>query len=360
MKMFLLTLLLLIASQSFGKNKVSFCHAALAETKNLSFTEIFFVYLRDLHSADAVTNGTLTILKTNLEKQSPLSNPVIKNTSDYEVHAGMVNDYLASSHLDQKLLLTKLTEFLKSQNAIKESKDQSLERTADGYMPMKFHKIGPGSFTQIVHRLNGEIGINRLVRVNHSFLMMNTKVSSYMFDRAPYDDSIITNITHLEIALFANKLSEKEGLKPAYTIRTVNHMGQTKTYAFIKDAEQTEGYRLPTWQEMGLVRTNGGQVTTDKLLPIVTEENFEQYASTTNGNVAELKPVFTQGEFFYDFYSQQEQMENAFPIDQTFADKRQYATYGISTSKKLVVFPFNNTMVRDTVLGFRLVRSVSK
>lgn len=370
----MLTLLLFIGSQSFAKEKINFCHSALAENTNLSFTEIFFVYLQQLHSDQMVTSETLITLKTDLEKQSSLTNPVIKNTSDYEVHAAMVHDYLTSAELDQKLLLSKLIAFLKQQNEIAEDKKQSRKQTIIAYKKMKFNSMPKGSYTQVLHKIDNEINREEEVAVNYSFLIMDSLVSKYMwmntFAREEFyivgmkeSDETITGIQKSAAAHFANKLSKLHNLKPAYKFKRKTQInGDILETSYLdepnNDVTKIEGYRLPTWQELGLIRTNYGEVKTSQVLPNITRQNVHQYANKDGKPVSELSPVIIKGEIFYDLYNGFEITENYFAGMDNHGGTPVSAYYSTPNATNLTCYSNNLMGTAYPNAGFRLVRTV--
>ena len=381
MRVLILTLLL-INSTAFAQSRVNFCHTFLANHTELSFTEIFYVYLQELHRENIVSTESLNTLKVNLESKNALTNPVFnKASSDYDIHFDQVSSYLTSSELDQIVLLEKITEFLKQLQGTKENKEESKEQTKDSNKQMKFNKIlSGGDYIQVYHQPNGVIITEEPVHVAHSFLMMDSLVSEYMFVKvinqkdqktyaeffkhflgnrtSPGPEFPVTMIKRVEAAYFANLLSELHGLKPAYKIEDKGTLSSEATIdAPNGDITQTEGYRLPTWQENGLVRTNRGEAPSNKMLPIINKNNVHQYIGTRSSPVAEQLPIQVDQQLFYDIYKGTEWLDNPIPCQNEKLAKPQYPSYSLSI-EKLTCFIHSRSIINSSELGFRLVRTI--
>ena len=126
------------------------------------------------------------------------------------------------------------------------------------------------------------------------------------------------------------------------------------------DVAKVEGYRLPTWQEHELVRTNRGQIKSNQLLPIITTDNFESYVDIEAENAAALAPLVIDGQFFYDLYSGAEFSH----LNETKVGKNNIV-YGYTDKKRMASLthpahtpPETFYITINKNLGFRLVRTI--
>ena len=402
MRIFILTLLLINSTTFAQQNKINFCHAALTDTTGLSFTDIFIVYLQELHKENIVTNKTLRNLQTELEKQTALSNPAIKNSSNYEIHAGMVQSYLTNSQLDRVTLLKLLTEFLNKQTSTKEEKDRSHEKTKIPSREARFHPIQSGSFPEMRFEAVGE-GITKTIgkkeyqtAIPHSFLMMDIKVTRQFWFQVYSKTSLskenadlpMVKITFLSAMAFANELSKREGLKPVYildphvldpntnaedgTLALKEHL-ELPPASFIDapsgDLYQTEGYRLPSIHEQFFVRTNRGQVRSDQLFPGLSFDinNITDYGwlKENSGDlqfVAGRLPFVINGNDFYDLIGNATEYAHPHPsaVFTSAYIGTSYRSHKTDVTNLTFILGYPDLLSSDDETGFRLVRTIKE
>ena len=117
---------------------------------------------------------------------------------------------------------------------------------------------------------------------------------------------------------FANRLSEKHGLKPAYDLKGVTWVQGTQAekgtlkrkkgeVKINRDYYQSEGYRLPTEAEQEYLLRGGGR-SRGKYHFGDKEEDLKHYAwygensAGTTHPVGELRPLVLEGREFYDLH----------------------------------------------------------
>ncbi len=398
----LLLILFFAASSTFAQVvKVNFCHQSLADTTNLTFTEIFFAYLSELHKGRVVTDLSIETLKSDLEQQPTLKNPVTnKTSSDYKIHLDSVQDYLNNDQLDRSNLLKLLTQFLNEQSETRRSKKQSREKTRIAARVIELHPIEKGSFTEMRFESMGQ-GASQVVglkeyqtEVPHSFMMMDSKVTRYYWKKV-YPNTVVTQatadlpmvkISALSAMAYANELSKREGLKPVYILKPEvldpNTKAEDGTLSLLESVElppsafidapsgdiyQTEGYRLPTQDEQFFVRTQRGQVKNTQFFPGVTSPNLSSYAWLKQNTdelqtTGSLLPFVIDGNNFYDLYGNATEFThpNEYPMD-VFTASLFGTSFKNSRADVLdltfITSSFNLTSSGDDI-SFRLVRTL--
>ena len=131
-------------------------------------------------------------------------------------------------------------------------------------------------------------------------------------------DHPVENITWWSALKFANRLSEKHGLKPAYDLKGVTWIKGTRAEnatllrekgeaRMNKDYYQSEGYRLPTEAEQEYLLRAGGK-SRGKYHFGDKEEDLKHYAwyrensAESTHPVGELKALVLEGREFYDLH----------------------------------------------------------
>ena len=131
-------------------------------------------------------------------------------------------------------------------------------------------------------------------------------------------DHPVEKITWWSALVFANRLSEKNGLKPAYDLKGVTWIKGTKAEngtlqrekgeaGINKDYYQSEGYRLPTEAEQEYLLRAGGKSSGEYHFGD-KEEDLQHYAWYNKNSgarthpVGELTPLVLEGQEFYDVH----------------------------------------------------------
>ena len=207
-----------------------------------------------------------------------------------------IQEYLDLGDLNKKELLEWSKESLREKKRVWVKREETRKETQDIYQ-IKFLPVGPGRFF---------MGKGKKVEVTltNSIEVMSTQVTqmqwveimgekpSRFFDGK---DSIVVsikgrpvrmrpdhpveNITWWSALVFANRLSEKNGLKPAYDLKRVKFKKGTRAengtleksegeVVFNKNYYLSEGYRLPTEAEQEYLLRQEGSLRENIILEI--------------------------------------------------------------------------------------------
>ena len=364
---FLILIFILSFYITVNANDFANCNLYLNNTNDnheLSIAEHFFTYLTHLHKEGVVQTDGLSVLKNELEKnQIELNNPFDHNPSvASDIHRDNIIAYLKNPGLDRKTLLNNLNTYLKELEQSNKERTHAKEKTQNPFRQMRLHRIEPGSYKKNILLPNNE---KKLITVTltHPFEMMDTHVTQKMWvevmkykpDSWPAEvetitmnidgknisftpDKPITNIRWWDAIEFANELSRREGLKPAYITDHIQYQidGGSRydlDYMPIKINSEsgsiydTEGYRLPTYAEQEFIRTARGAITSDKMFPGINRQNLNDFVwqDGNSGNkahsVAELKPFVVDGQKFFDLYGNVYEWSHDLYSDPVPADK---------------------------------------
>ncbi len=356
----LLLLAVLVVSQGLfaQKAEVGFCHFFLSETSlEVPSSTRLMGYLIELLKVKVVSVESLKKLQVSLaDNSTEFLNPVLnKTSSDHKIHAEQIGLYLTGADLDKKEFLQNLSQFLKDQDQVRESKEQSREATQDKYKQMKFNKV---------------------VMPNSTILMMDTHVTQKMwFDlmgahpgHIGTDKEIldlpVTYITWWSAIQYANSLSKKENLEPVYGFDHIQFDPSTwlaggGLHSGILNApnepviNDTDGYRLPTLEEQKWIRS--------KITNVVHQE-WSKETTTTIQPVAELEPYNIDGNRFYDLQGNVYEWSQDQDMSPGEGRKGIYRfTMGrsvIDDKNQSVIIPNQNQDFSNAYIGLRLVRTV--
>ena len=248
-----------------------------------------------------------------------------------------IEDFLHLGHLNQKELLRWSKESLKEKKRVRVQREETRKATQDVYQKMEFLPVSPGRF------LMGE-GKNQVeVTLTHPIEVMSTPVTQKQWVEIMGEnpsfysegaDSIVVsgegksirmnpdrpveNISWWSALEFANRLSEKHGLKPAYDLKGVTWEQGTRAedgtlermkgeVKINRNYYQSKGYRLPTEAEQEYLLRAGGKSRGDYHFGD-KEEDLEHYAwywknsGGTTHPVGELKALVLEGQQFYDVH----------------------------------------------------------
>ena len=248
---------------------------------------------------------------------------------------GIQEEYLDLGHLNQKELLRWSKRSLKEKKRVRVHREETRKETQDVYQKMEFLPVSPGRF------LMGKEKVEAIL--THPIEVMSTPVTQrqwveIMGENPSYyskgegsrvihwkgksvrmnPDHPVENITWWSVLVFANKISEKHGLKPAYDLRGVKWSpgSEAKDGTLrIKEGEikinenyyLSEGYRLPTEVEQEYLLRGGGQ-SKGRYHFGDNEEDLKHYAwyaensGATTHPVGELEPLVLEGQKFYDLH----------------------------------------------------------
>ena len=252
------------------------------------------------------------------------------------IHQEGIQEYLDLTELNKKELLRWSNESLKEKKRVRVKREETRKETQDVYQEIKFLPVGPGRFF---------MGEEKKVEVTltNSIEVMSTQVTQKQWVEIMGEnpsgfsdgkDSIVVNIKGKSVRMnpdhpvekitwwsaleFANRLSEKHGLKPAYDLKGVTWIKGTKAEngtlqrekgegGINKDYYQSEGYRLPTEAEQEYLLRAGGK-SRGKYHFGDKEEDLKHYAWYRENfvgrthSVGELKALVLEGQEFYDLH----------------------------------------------------------
>ena len=363
MKLVAVTISIMIFMQSIPVNakSLSLCDIALDASQDaLNLTDNFTSYLSKLLNEGVIDLYELQTFVGNLERQNPVSNVLklkAQIRSEYLYHSQTLQSYIDSAQLDHQQLTVSLKKLLEEQKRAQTRKEQSAEKTKDAYVEMQFSPV------------------HTPAKLKHSFEMMVTPVTQWMWlslmgnnpsgwyraipTRTEINDvqSLVINGKQIEFwpdrpvnaigwckaIQFANKLSIERGLQPAYIENSCSR-DSAGINAPNGNIYQTEGYRLPTLEEIQAMAEEGLNGLDGKL--------DKNYRFQPNLPVGEAAPLLVGGYVFYDLHS-------GGPREWLHDDRIEDVKRPILTKKDhafahgRVVF---NMIHND--LGFRLVRTI--
>jgi len=332
-----------------------------------------------------------------LEREAELSSTL------YEHYLG-VEEYRGRRDLSLNRILRWAAQKLDKEKKEKTERSRIKGETQDPHSEIKFFPIPSGEFKiKKTHK--------KSIHLTHPFEAMSTEVTQKQwvelmgknpsfFSNGVYrlalevNDNLITlqpdhpveNISWWSTLVFANRLSEKDGLKPAYDLSDIQWKKGTSAEEGTLEAISgtiklnstdgtyygVEGYRLPTEAEqVYLLRGTDASQTT----PLYSLEEITDYAwcvENTGGTthpVGLLLPTIINGSAFYDLYGnvwewawdwQGALKSGVNPTGPKTGERRILRGGAINYDAELVLREFRNSESpnrRDRTQGFRLVKT---
>ena len=302
-------------------------------------TEDLMAYLGTLLEHQIIGNTELVRFIEALEK-GELVNPIAEEKAMVStaalIHQEGIQEYLDLAELNKKELLKWSKESLKEKKHVRVKREEARKETQDVYRKIEFLPVSPGRFL---------MGDNKKVKVTltHPIEVMSTPVTQKQWVEIMGEnpskfskggDSIVVNVKGKSIRMnpdhpveqiswwsaleFANRLSEKHGLKPAYYLKGVTWKKGTQAedgtlerekgeVKINKDYYQSEGYRLPTEAEQEYLLRAGGKSRGDYHFGDKEEDlkHYAWYGENSGGTthpVGELRPLVFEGREFYDLH----------------------------------------------------------
>lgn len=394
MKIIVLILLLQISLPSYA----SLCENTLNLSAPIDATDRLISYLTVLVRDRVIGSDEIDSFATQLAQgilSVPISQTRLTTDSDAVIHHGELQKQL-QANLDKRKLLEWARHYLKGHRDVQKGRQVSKRDTQSPYLRPEFLQVTVGT------------------KEPHTFEMMTTPVTqkqwvdimgenpSHFFDGT---DSIKVVINGITIRLrpdypvegmtwysaleFANRMSQRSGLTPAYNLQPVTFdprtssedgswkatNGEVRIGSSSGDILHTEGFRLPT--EMELV----------SIIPLLRQQNknafdgsftdlhryvwFAENTSRGTRPVAALAPLMLEGQPFYDLagnvweWSHSNFQENAFaPGCSTYRVNGKFIFGGSFNSLagevlKLILGSQNPNHFSQST-GFRLVRTLKK
>ena len=324
---------------------------SLHQTESITTaTEGLIAYLDLLLEKQVIGEGELAGLIETL-KVDRLTNPIDEAKADleserYEHFKGM-QEYIDRTDLDLKEILEWVLERLKEREEEREERSEVKRETKERtYQEIEWRLVPAGDF------MMGEKGKKVPVTLTHPFEAMSTQVTQMMWVEVMGEnpsqfvegehsievnvngqlikmqpDSPVESLTFWSMLVFANRLSERDGLKPAYDLSGIKWKKNTRAEngtLVIESGEikintkdgvydpgvpgayyEATGYRLPTEAEQEYLLRAAGK--SDSLYHFGDNENelkdhawHEVNSEGKTHPVGELKALIIQGSAFYD------------------------------------------------------------
>ena len=263
--------------------RLSSCDFSLRQDDPSAFnyTESFISYIVKLFDEGLITTPDLWSFVENLQYQYSLSNPLIKKTQiriDYFYQSETFQAYIDSRQVDKRKVLTWAREFLNERQKIQTKKEETVKDTKSIFDKMVFQPAQvTGHTVEILDTLVTQAMWAKVMREN-----LDVQIANHA----------VVGVSWWEAIEFANKLSIQQGLKPVYNI---GPQGTVTINAPGEDIYQTEGFRLPLWEEIHHLD--------HKMSQVIGEENHDRKQALgweKHLPVYELAPQIIDGYEFYD------------------------------------------------------------
>jgi len=310
-------------------------------------TDNLIAYLGELLEQQIIGDKELNLFIKGLE-QGKLINPISESDSNIHMNAqiqrGGIEGHFKND-LNKVRLLDWALKSLIEKKRVRVKRDETREETHDVTRKMEFNLVPPGRFM-----MGGEFQTKKVnVTLTHQIEMMSTQVTQKHWvelmgenpshfakreDTTVYkvkgksiklqQDHPIENVTWWSVVVFANKLSEKHGLKPAYDLSGITWKkgtraedgklealdaedGKIKINASNGDYYQAEGFRLPTEAEQEYIlraagTENGEYHFGNNEVDLKNHAWFKDNSGGKTHPVGELKPLILNGNEFYDLH----------------------------------------------------------
>ena len=320
-------------------------------------TKGFASYLGDLLEHQIIGEPQLIQFIEGLER-GELINPISKDearvSTASQIHRETLQEYLDKSSLNQEKLLNWSKAILEKRARIQVSRGETQKETKDLYQNLEFHPVKRPAHFEMKFKDKFKLFKNKkLVTLTYPIEVQSTPVTQKQWVEimgenpsafTKGESSVVLNfhgkgielqpdhpverVTWWSALVFANRLSEKQGLPPVYDLSGITWNPSTRPengtlapkwvsdqndeiriYANGKSHDpsegdiyyQTEGYRLPTFAEQTYMLQGGGE----KYLNEADLKNHAWYldnAYLSTHPVGLLQPMVIDGRKFYDLY----------------------------------------------------------
>ena len=314
-------------------------------------TEGLIAYLGTLLERQIIGDTELLRLIEGLER-GEISNPIHEEetwiSSSALIHREEIQEYINRTQLDQKELLEWSKRSLKEKERVRVKREETREETQDVHQKIELNPVREGRFQM------GDGQNKKTVNLTHPIEVMSTQVTQKQwvevmgenpskFQEGEHSivvslngksikmqpDNPVENVTWWSVVVFANRLSEKNGLKSAYDLSGITWKQGTSAEAGTLQAEsgeikinanggvhdpnskgiyyQTEGYRLPTEAEQEYMlraagTANGKYHFGDNEAELKDHAWYGDNADSKTHPVAQLKQLIVDGKDFYDLH----------------------------------------------------------
>lgn len=367
-------------------------------------TEALIIYLNHLLDTHVISARELARWQERLQA-GELTNPIAIDSTNVDssahVHYGEVQRQIVDSPLDATRLLKWSGDFLSSRQSAVANRHGVQNETRPLYRKVKFLPVqgSEANFkTHLANWLRWKMKKSPYPfppRHIHSFEMMSTPVTQaqwaeimksnpsilvgspeemevvigdQMISMAP--NNPVTKVSWWSAIVFANRLSERAGLQPAYDISNINFtvgtspeegtynpfVGGLRINAPKGNIYLAEGYRLPTEVELNHVLDKAG--FTDKESRYGSNAHQHAWLDIVNPHpVATLLPYSVDGHSFYDLIGNvwEWSHERQYSVIEKYETDRIARNGPASHDEKREWWAAHN---RDHSIGFRLVRTL--
>ncbi|OFZ15319.1 MAG: hypothetical protein A2Z20_03500 [Bdellovibrionales bacterium RBG_16_40_8] len=268
-----------------------------------------------------------------------LINPILEKdtwvSSASYIHHEEIQNYINSTDINENKILAWAKSILKERLRVQVKRKETRTETENIHQKIELNFVPAGEFEMIYW------GHKSIFKLTNSFEMMSTLVTQKMwaeemkvnpakFTKGAHMTSVningklitmqpdnpVENITWWSAVVFANRVSEKMGLVPAYDISEIKFKPNTSAEKGTLDPEEdyygfklkinapngdiylAEGYRLPTEAEMQYVLLNLGDKTSQVYPRIITESDLADYAWYRDNSGGTTHPVATTAKSF--------------------------------------------------------------
>jgi len=329
-----------------------FSSSAPINQTQLDATDNLIAYLGELLGEQIIGDRELNRFIDGLENNTlvnPISESESKIHTQAQIQRGGIQEHLDNSYLDKnnlskERLLEWALKSLKEKKRVREKRGETRQETKKiPYRKMEFLPVQPGWGCML--RGQGKNTQEAHVKLTHHIEVMATQVTQaqwvkVMGENPSYfakgeDKSVINvngkpiklqpdnpveNVTWWSVVMFANKLSEKQSLKPAYDLSEITwkqgtgaengtlqaESGEIKINARGEDYYEAEGFRLPTEAEQHyllLTREKDGRYQIrDIERYLIAHAWYSKNAHRKTHPVGEKSPLIIDGKEFFDLY----------------------------------------------------------
>jgi sulfatase modifying factor 1 len=317
------------------------CSDLLAGSARIDGTDGLMAYIATLLDQKILSNEEFSQFIDNLEKGNivnPIADIKTRTSSASLMQHGGIDKLINETQLDRSQLLEWAKETQEERGGIRIRREETRIVTEDIYHKMEFVLIPAGSFkTREDHK-------TYTVTLTHPFNLMTTPVTQKQWvdemgenpskfvngddttteminSRAikMQPDNPVESITWWSAIEFANRMSIKAGLKPAYDLSKLRVRQKTRAEdgSLATDIDidiklnapdgniyLAEGYRLPTHAEANYLRHLAGKIN-----PLYNESSaaeldehawYVENSDKKTHPVAQLKPLLLNGVALYD------------------------------------------------------------
>ena len=321
----------------------------------IELTKNFQSYIGELLEKQIIGDSELIRFIEHLERGeliNPISQEEALTSTPLQVQRRGLQNYVDKASLDHKELLSWSRATLAKRARVRVKREEVQEETRDPYRKLEFHPVKrPVSF-EMEYK-----GDKKPVTLTHPIEVQSTPVTQKQWVEimgenpsrfAKGEDSVVLNfhgkdiklqpdnpvesVTFWSVLEFANRLSEKHGLPPAYDLSGITwYSGSPENgnllpvrfdesfyeiEIYIKGESydpyegdiyyQAEGYRLPTAAEQAYMLLGGGKAKGDSFFKSKAEMDayawYKENADNRTHSVGLLQPIMIDGKDFYDLY----------------------------------------------------------